>query len=67
MSTKVELKKDKFKIRSKANMPEGVTEVKKEISISKDGKVLEIKTTNTTQRGHMFMRTVQEQVYNKQE
>jgi len=67
MSTKVDLNKRKFKIRSKADTPQGETEVKKELEISKDGKTLKMKTTNTTQRGHMFSRTVQEQVYNIQE
>jgi hypothetical protein len=65
-STKVELKKDKFKIRSKKSYPGTTDEVKKEYDLSKDGKVLTIKTKTTNQTGHMVMQTEQKQVYDKQ-
>jgi hypothetical protein len=65
-STKVELNKDKFKIRSKKELPGTKDEVKKEYSLSKDGKVLTVKTKTTNQTGHMVMQTEQKQVYNKQ-
>jgi len=65
-STKVELNKDKFKIRSKKEFPGTKDEVKKEYSLSKDGKVLTVKTKTTNQTGHMVMQTEQKQVYNKQ-
>ncbi len=65
-ATKVELKKDKFKIRSKRSSPQGTNEVKKEYALSKDGQLLTIKTKITNQSGHMVMQTEQKQVYDKQ-
>ncbi len=65
-ATKVELKKDKFKIRSKRSSPQGTNEVKKEYALSKDGQLLTIKTKTTNQSGHMVMQTEQKQVYDKQ-
>jgi hypothetical protein len=66
MTTKVELKKNKFKIRSKSQSPRTTNDVKKELSLSDDGKELTIKTKTTSQTGHMVMQTEQKQVYYKQ-
>lgn len=65
-ATKVELKNNKFKIRSKRASPQGTNEVKKEYELSKDGKVLTIKSKTTNQSGHMVMQTEQKQVYDRQ-
>jgi hypothetical protein len=65
-ATKVELKKDKFKIRAKRSSPQGTNEVKKEYALSKDGKVLTVKSKTTNQSGHMVMQTEQKQVYDRQ-
>ena len=66
MTTKVELKKNKFKIDSKSQSPSTTNQVKKELSLSKDGRVLTIKTKTTNQTGHMVMQTEQKQVYDRQ-
>jgi hypothetical protein len=66
MTTKVELKKNKFKIRSKSQSPRTTNDVKKELSLSDDGRELTIKTKTTNQTGHMVMQTEQKQVYYKQ-
>jgi hypothetical protein len=66
MTTKVELKNNKFKIHSKSQSPRTTDDVKKELSLSDDGKKLTIKTKNTSQTGHMVMQTEQKQVYYKQ-
>ena len=65
-ATKVELKKNKFKIRSKRSAPASSNEVKKEYEISKDGQVLTLKSKTTNQSGHMVMQTEQKQVYDRQ-
>ena len=67
MTTKVELKGNKFKIRSKSESPRTTNDVKKELSLSKDGKELTVKTKTTSQTGHMVVQTEQKQVYKKQE
>ena len=66
MTTKVELKNNKFKIRSKSQSPRTTDDVKKELSFSDDGKKLTIKTKNTNQTGDMVMQTEQKQVHYKQ-
>jgi hypothetical protein len=65
--TKATLKKNKLEIRSVTPNPQGKYEVKKEYSISKDGKVLTVKTTTRNQMGLNVFDTVQKQFYEKQQ
>jgi hypothetical protein len=46
----------------KSSNPQGKNEVKREYSLSKDGKTLTLNTTNTGPKGQL----VQKQVYQKQ-
>jgi hypothetical protein len=65
-TTKVTLKKNKFEIRTVTPNPQGKNEIKKEYSLSKDGKVLTVKTSTRNQMGMNVFDTVQKQVYDKQ-
>ena len=56
-------KKNKFKLRTISYFPKNKTDLKKEYSLSKDGKTLSVNTTNTTIYGDL----VQKQIYHKQE
>jgi hypothetical protein len=61
--TKLSWKRDKFQVRTTAHLPKGKNEMRRKYSISKDGKVLTVETSNVTSMGEM----VQKQVYSKQE
>ena len=60
--TSAKLKKNSLQVRITIHGPNNKTEVKKEFSLSKDGKTLTVKSQNTTPMGVM----VQDQVYHKQ-
>ena len=61
-TTKVTLKKNKFKVRISMSTPQGKNETEKEYTLSKDGKALTLEVS--TSMG-MFQ-TIQKLVYNKQ-
>jgi hypothetical protein len=63
VTTKATLKKGKFVINMINHHPNGKIEMKREYSLSKDGKTLTLNTTNTTMKGQL----VQKQVYHKQD
>jgi hypothetical protein len=63
VTTKATLKKDKFVIKMINHHPKGKIELKREYSLSKDGKTLILNTTNTSMKGQL----VQKQVYHKQD
>ena len=56
-------KKNKFKTRTISYFPKNKTDLKKDYSLSKDGKTLTVNTTNTTIYGDL----VQKQIYHKQD
>ncbi len=65
--TKAKQKKNKITISTKTTTTSTQNEVKKEFSLSKDGKVLTLKISNQTVTNGMSSRsTVQKIVYNKQ-
>jgi hypothetical protein len=61
--TTATLKKNKIKTRRTTYIPKNKGDLKKEYSLSKDGKTLTVNTTNTTIYGDL----VQKQIYHKQE
>jgi hypothetical protein len=65
-TTKAILKKNKFEVHTVIPNPQGKYETKKEYSLSKDGKVLTVKTSTRRQMGMNVFDTVQRQIYDKQ-
>jgi hypothetical protein len=63
VTTRATLKKGKFVVLMTSFIPRGKSEMKKEYSLSKDGKTLTLNTTNTTLKGNL----IQKQVYHKQD
>ena len=64
--TKVSLKKNKLQIQEVTSSAQSKNDIKKEYSLSDDGKDLTVKTKTTFQMGMMVTQTEQKQVYHKQ-
>lgn len=62
ISTKATLKKNKFTVRTINFYPQGKSEIKREYTLSKDGKTLTLNTTSVSSRGQV----VQRQIYQRQ-
>jgi hypothetical protein len=62
ISTKAKLKKNKLVIQTTNYYPQGKSEIKREYTLSKDGKTLTLNTTNVGARGQL----VQKQIFRKQ-
>ncbi len=61
--TKIKWGKNKFQIRTTSYLPQGKNEIRREYSLSKDGKVLTVQTSDSTPMGEL----IQKQIYNRQE
>lgn len=65
-TTKVSLKKNKLQIKQTTATPQGDNEIKKDYSLSKDGKKLTLNVKTTMGMGLMVMQTEQKMVYYRQ-
>jgi hypothetical protein len=65
-TTKVSLKKNKFQVKQTTATPQGDNEIKRDYSLSKDGKKLTLNIKTTIGMGLVVMQTVQKLVYNRQ-
>jgi hypothetical protein len=64
--TKLSLKKNKFQIQEKTSSAQNSNEVKKDYTLSDDGKDLTLKIKTTFQMGMMVTQTEQKMIYHKQ-
>jgi hypothetical protein len=65
-TTRARIRGNRIQIEEETRLPQGKSEIKKEFSLSKDGKTLTLKIEQSTPMGTMTSRTEQKLVYNRQ-